>query len=76
MITKDEYLKAKEIVTKYEEQLELQIVSYYYLKDGDEVMNGDEYYDYDEAHDWVTIKDQLGTYKHDTETCYRTRRKI
>ena len=77
MIEKAEYLKAKKIVAEYEEQLNIHGVSnYYYLKDGDDVRNGDEYYDYDEVGDWVTIKDQLDTYKHDTDTCYKTRRKI
>jgi hypothetical protein len=76
MITKEEYLKAKETVAKYEKQLELQNVSYYYLKDGDDVKLGDEFYDYDIAQEWVKVKEPFTPYKHNTETCYETRRKL
>ena len=76
MITKEEYLKAKETVAEYEKQLELQNVGYYYLKDGDDVKLGDEFYDYDVAEEWVKVKEPFTPYKHDVETCYVTRRKL
>ena len=52
------------------------VSGFYILVDGDEVRNGYEYYDYDEAKDWVLIDDLDQPYEHNTKDHYVTRRKI
>ena len=50
--------------------------AYYYLETGDYTQAGDEYYDYDDANDWVTLKEGEGNYKYNSETHYKMRRKL
>jgi len=58
MITKEKYLEAKKITDEYEKQLNIGDVSgYYYLKDGDVLRDGDEYYENDFDNMWITVTD-------------------
>ncbi len=50
---------------------------YYYLRTGDPIRKGDEYYDHDKAFDWVKIEHEpVFGHEYDEENCYRTRRRV
>jgi hypothetical protein len=77
MITKEKYLEAKKITDEYEKQLNIGDVSgYYYLKDGDVLRDGDEYYENDFDNMWITVTDPSESDVFNSNTYYKTRRKI
>ena len=49
---------------------------FYYLQDGDEVKNGDEYYDYDDGCEWKLIDHITEPQEFDQEEEYQVRRKV
>ena len=51
------------------------VSDFYYLKDGDLVKNGDEYYR-DETGEWEVIDDADEPYEFEEKHMYKTRRKI
>tara|TARA_R110000764_G_scaffold72464_3_gene148635 strand:+ start:8685 stop:9074 length:390 start_codon:yes stop_codon:yes gene_type:complete len=59
-----------------EEKQEPKKEEYYYLKDGDEVKEGDEYNDYDLDEGWAKIDEIKKSYNHNSRYHYKTRRRI
>ena len=49
---------------------------FYYLQDGDEVKNGDEYYDYDDGCEWKLIDYITEPQEFNQEEEYQVRRKV
>tara|TARA_R110000765_G_scaffold166635_1_gene271522 strand:- start:795 stop:1031 length:237 start_codon:yes stop_codon:yes gene_type:complete len=78
MITEKEYKDAQKIVDNYKtQQLNIGDVSgYYYLKDGDVLRDGDEYYENDFDNMWITVTDPSESDVFNSNTYYKTRRKI
>tara|TARA_R110000744_G_scaffold300960_1_gene410086 strand:+ start:254 stop:490 length:237 start_codon:yes stop_codon:yes gene_type:complete len=78
MITEKEYKDAQKIVDNYKtQQLNIGDVSgYYYLKDGDALIDGDEYYENDFDNMWITVTDPSESDVFNSNTYYKTRRKI
>ena len=52
------------------------VSDFYYLQEGDEVKNGDEYYDYDDGCEWKLLDDITEPYEFNKEEEYQVRRKI
>ena len=52
------------------------VSGYYYLKDGDLLRDGDEYYENDFDNMWITVTDPSESDVFNSNTYYKTRRKI
>tara|TARA_R110000824_G_scaffold392360_1_gene590747 strand:+ start:28 stop:330 length:303 start_codon:yes stop_codon:yes gene_type:complete len=51
------------------------VIGYYYLKDGDLLRDGDEYYENDFDNMWITVTDPSESDVFNSNTYYKTRRK-